>query len=144
VATASGITLLTLPYPKVKGITDGHELLSEYTEMVFYVAIGLVAGILIEQQWDKCRKREALAEELAVKELLSSLGQMAAGLAREIKNPLGSIQGAAEMRSSRRCSIRSSPHATPARDLDCRSPTRSFVTTAGASPSKANKVAARK
>jgi len=99
VATAMGITLLTLPYPKVKGITNHHDLLSEYTEMVFYIAIGLVAGILIEQQWRERRKREALAEELAVKERLSSLGQMAAGLAHEIKNPLGSIQGAAEILS---------------------------------------------
>jgi signal transduction histidine kinase len=99
VATALGITLLTLPYPQVKGITDGHELLSEYTEMVFYVAIGLVAGILIEQQWRERKKSEALAEELSVKDRLSSLGQMAAGLAHEIKNPLGSIQGAAEILS---------------------------------------------
>jgi signal transduction histidine kinase len=99
VATALGITLLTIPYPKVKGITDGHELLSEYTEMVFYVAIGLVAGILIEQQWRERKKGEALAEELSVKDRLSSLGQMAAGLAHEIKNPLGSIQGAAEILS---------------------------------------------
>jgi len=97
VATALGITLLTLPYPKVKGITNSHDLLMEYTELVFYIAIGLVAGILIEQQWRERRKKEALAEELAVQERLSSLGQMAAGLAHEIKNPLGSIQGAAEI-----------------------------------------------
>jgi two-component system sensor histidine kinase HydH len=97
VATALGITLLTLPYPRIKGITDRNVLLGEYTEMVFYLAIGLVAGILIEQQWRERRKREAMVEELAVKERLSSLGQMAAGLAHEIKNPLGSIQGAAEI-----------------------------------------------
>lgn len=97
VGTAVGITLLTLPYPKFKGITDSHLLLGEYTEMVFYLAIGLVSGVLIEQQWRERRKREALVEELALKERLSSLGQMAAGLAHEIRNPLGSIQGAAEI-----------------------------------------------
>jgi signal transduction histidine kinase len=94
---AAGIIVLTLPYPAYRGITDPGMRLSEYTEMVFYVAIGLTAGILIEQQWRERRRRESLQRELAHKERLSSLGQMAAGLAHEIKNPLGSIQGAAEI-----------------------------------------------
>lgn len=94
---AAGIILLSLPYPRMKGITDPEILLGEYTEMVFYVAIGLTAGILIEQQRRERRRRESLQRELAHRERLSSLGQMAAGLAHEIKNPLGSIQGAAEI-----------------------------------------------
>jgi signal transduction histidine kinase len=94
---AAGIILLTIPYPSYRGISDPGARLSEYTEMVFYVAIGLTAGILIEQQWRERRRRESLQRELAHKERLSSLGQMAAGLAHEIKNPLGSIQGAAEI-----------------------------------------------
>jgi two-component system sensor histidine kinase HydH len=94
---ALGIALLTAPYPYVKGIHDRALLLNEYTEMVFYVAIGLTAGILIEQQRSERRRSDSLQRELAHKERLSSLGQMAAGLAHEIKNPLGSIQGAAEI-----------------------------------------------
>jgi signal transduction histidine kinase len=96
-ATALAITALTLPYPHLRGITDHHALVSEYTEMVFYVAIGLMTGVLIERQWRERRRREALQRELARQERLSSLGQMAAGLAHEIRNPLGSIQGAAEI-----------------------------------------------
>jgi signal transduction histidine kinase len=65
--------------------------------MVFYVAIGLMTGILIERQWRARERTAALERELARSERLSSLGQMAAGLAHEIKNPLGSIQGAAEI-----------------------------------------------
>jgi len=97
VGTAIAITLLTLPYPRVRGITDPHALIGEYTEMVFYVAIGLMTGVLIERQWRERERSAALQLELARSEKLSSLGQMAAGLAHEIKNPLGSIQGAAEM-----------------------------------------------
>lgn len=100
-ATALAITALTLPYPWLKGITDHHALLSEYTEMVFYVAIGLMTGVLIERQWRERARSDALQNELARQERLSSLGQMAAGLAHEIRNPLGSIQGAAEMLGDR-------------------------------------------
>jgi two-component system sensor histidine kinase HydH len=99
--TALAITLLTLPYARLKGITDHHTLLGEYTEMVFYVAIGLMTGVLIERQWRERRRSESLQRELARQERLSSLGQMAAGLAHEIRNPLGSIQGAAEMLGDR-------------------------------------------
>lgn len=95
--TALAITALTLPYPKLRGITDHHTLVGEYTEMVFYLAIGLMTGILIERQWRARERSAALERQLARSERLSSLGQMAAGLAHEIKNPLGSIQGAAEI-----------------------------------------------
>ena len=99
--TAGAITILTLPYPWLRGITDRHTLLGEYTEMVFYIAIGLMTGVLIERQWRERRRSESLQRELARQERLSSLGQMAAGLAHEIRNPLGSIQGAAEILGDR-------------------------------------------
>jgi signal transduction histidine kinase len=91
------ITALTLPYA-VWGVQKHHSSpASEYTEMIFYAAIGLTSGILIELQRRERRTREALANELAREKHLSSLGQMAAGLAHEIKNPLGSIKGSAEI-----------------------------------------------
>lgn len=94
-ATAFAITALTIPY--TLRIHDHHTLIGEYTEMVFYVAIGLMTGVLIEREWRERERREALQRELARSERLSSLGQMAAGLAHEIRNPLGSIQGVAEL-----------------------------------------------
>lgn len=94
-ATALAISALTLPY--ALRFHDRHTLIGEYTEMVFYVAIGLMTGVLIEREWRERERREALQRELARSERLSSLGQMAAGLAHEIRNPLGSIQGVAEL-----------------------------------------------
>lgn len=93
--TALAISALTIPY--ALRIHDHHTLIGEYTEMVFYVAIGLMTGVLIEREWRERERREALQRELARSERLSSLGQMAAGLAHEIRNPLGSIQGVAEL-----------------------------------------------
>jgi two-component system sensor histidine kinase HydH len=94
-AVALAITVLTIPY--ALRIQDHHTLVGEYTEMVFYVAIGLMTGVLIEREWRERERRVALQRELARSERLSSLGQMAAGLAHEIRNPLGSIQGVAEL-----------------------------------------------
>jgi len=94
-ATAFAISALTIPY--TLRIHDHHTLIGEYTEMVFYAAIGLMTGVLIEREWRERERRVALQRELARSERLSSLGQMAAGLAHEIRNPLGSIQGAAEL-----------------------------------------------
>src|SRR5262245_14020941 len=76
--SALSITLLTLPYPWLRGITDHHTLVAEYTEMVFYFAIGVMTGVLIERQWRERDRSAVLERELARRERLSSLGQMAA------------------------------------------------------------------
>jgi len=91
------ITVLTLPYALWGAHRSHTDPIGEYTEMIFYVAIGLTAGILIELQRRERQRSEALSRELAREKHLSSLGQMAAGLAHEIKNPLGSIKGSAEI-----------------------------------------------
>jgi two-component system sensor histidine kinase HydH len=100
VGVAVAISVLTVPYA-IWGTHGSHaahtSAISEYTEMIFYLAIGLTAGILIELQRRERQRREALASELARERHLASLGQMAAGLAHEIKNPLGSIKGSAEV-----------------------------------------------
>ncbi len=97
VGIALFITALTVPYA-IWGAQEHHSsAISEYTEMIFYLAIGLTAGILIELQRRERARGEALSKELLRERHLASLGQMAAGLAHEIKNPLGSIKGAAEI-----------------------------------------------
>lgn len=97
VGVALLITALTIPYALFGDHSHHGDVISEYTEMIFYMAIGLTAGILIELQRRERRRGETLSRELAREKHLSSLGQMAAGLTHEIKNPLGSIKGAVEI-----------------------------------------------
>jgi signal transduction histidine kinase len=97
VGIALFISVLTLPYAAWGAQRHHASPADEYTEMIFYLAIGLVSGILIDLQRRERRRSEALAAELAREKHLSSLGHMAAGLAHEIKNPLGSIKGSAEI-----------------------------------------------
>ena len=66
-------------------------------EMGFYVFIGVVAGRLYDRE---ARLRAEVArrdDELARAARLESLGQLTAGLAHEIRNPLHAVRGTAEV-----------------------------------------------
>ncbi|MCB2180859.1 MAG: hypothetical protein KQH63_02400 [Desulfobulbaceae bacterium] len=92
--------------------------ISEMTEIVLYIAAGLVTGVIAGRETrlrDKYRQlseklqksyarlhdeTEQLIEaekQLAVAQKLSALGKLSASLAHEIKNPLSSIRGTAEI-----------------------------------------------
>lgn len=92
--------------------------LSELTEIILYLAAGTVTGIIagresrlrkqykllsekLERSYTRLHKEtEQLIEaeeQLAVSQKLSALGQLSASLAHEIKNPLSSIKGTAEI-----------------------------------------------
>ena len=92
--------------------------LSELTEIILYLAAGTVTGIIagresrlrnrykelsekLEISYDKLHRETQilleLEEQLGAAQKLSALGQLSASLAHEIKNPLSSIKGTAEI-----------------------------------------------
>lgn len=98
-----------------EGFTLGME---KYLEIVMYNVVGAVTGLLAQREREQSlelqrtaegldksyRKLQtqseqiiAIEEQLRRSEKLSTLGEMAAVLAHEIRNPLGSIRGTAEI-----------------------------------------------
>jgi signal transduction histidine kinase len=92
--------------------------LSELTEIILYLAAGTVTGIFarresilrqrykelsekLERSYDTLHRETQLLleveEQLGAAQKLSALGQLSASLAHEIKNPLSSIKGTAEI-----------------------------------------------
>ena len=92
--------------------------LSELTEIILYLAAGTVTGIIagresrlrekyrllsekVEKAYAKLHRETQLLleaeEQLSATQKLSALGQLSASLAHEIKNPLSSIKGTAEI-----------------------------------------------
>jgi len=66
-------------------------------ELVFYFAIAILTGALIDREWTIRRKQQQTQLQLERAHKLSMIGQMAASVAHEIKNPLASIKGAVEI-----------------------------------------------
>lgn len=92
--------------------------LGELTEVVLYLAAGTVIGAIaskearlreqyrllsekLEKSYDRLHQQTQLLieveEQLGASQRFSALGQLSASLAHEIKNPLSSIQGTAEI-----------------------------------------------
>jgi signal transduction histidine kinase len=92
--------------------------MEKYLEIVMYNIVGSVTGLLAQRERERsmelqrtaegleasCNKLQAqseriiaIEEQLRRSEKLSTLGEMAAVLAHEIRNPLGSIRGTAEI-----------------------------------------------
>lgn len=94
--TALAISIMVLPFV-FSSDYGAHNLTGELVEILFYFAIAILAGALIDREMLARRKQEQTQLDLERAHRLSAIGQMAASVAHEIKNPLASIKGAVEI-----------------------------------------------
>lgn len=95
VVTAALLSLAVLPLAiQAGGPLPGNE---ELIEIVFYLGIGLLTGFLVQKGERSRRQKEKAERELARAERLALAGQTAAGIAHEVRTPLGAILGASEI-----------------------------------------------
>jgi len=110
-ATALFVCLVYIPHAFGLIGFDPAPTLEKILEMGLYVAVGLVTGVLVSREaatrrslirtaaglHDALREKERVEAELVRAARLATVGRLSAGLAHEIRNPLASIKGAAEV-----------------------------------------------
>ncbi|MDF1545515.1 MAG: ATP-binding protein [bacterium] len=96
VYSATTISVLVLPYIFGQDF-ETHDMVSEFVEIVFYYFIGALVGLLVDREFFARKKQQEAELQVERSQKLALVGQIAAGVAHEIKNPLASIKGAADI-----------------------------------------------
>jgi len=73
------------------------EMFTQYVEVVMFFVIGSFVGILSDIQKRQQKQIQDTQAQIHRMDRMSLLGQLAAGLAHEIRNPLGSLIGSDEI-----------------------------------------------
>lgn len=116
--TSVGISLLYLPHVIFQWRGELEDFIHRLLEIILYNTAAYIVGRLSESERNERKKYEQVARELRVSyeklkrqsetlaeveeqlrhsERLSVMGELAASLAHEVRNPLGSIKGAVEI-----------------------------------------------
>ncbi len=111
-ATAVAVVAIYAPhaFTHLHRVDPGREL-EKLLEIVLYLVVGGVTGLLVDAERAERRRQAELARKLQLtlddlketerqlvrSERLAALGQLTAGLAHEIKNPLHAMRGTAEI-----------------------------------------------
>ncbi len=74
-----------------------HETFTQYVEIVMFFVVASMVGIMSDFQKAQQKRILDANEQIRRMDRLSLLGQLSAGLAHEIRNPLGSLRGSAEI-----------------------------------------------
>ena len=110
-AAALAVGAVYIPHIMITWSGMHHYAMEQYAEIFMFLAVGVVTGILADRERKRRIELQHTAQRLSAvyRELqlsfeqvkradrLSAIGQLAAGLAHEIRNPLASIDGAAEV-----------------------------------------------
>ncbi len=110
-SAALAVGAVYIPHIMITWSGMHHYAMEQYAEIFMFLAVGVVTGILADRERKRRIELQHTAQRLSAvyRELqlsfeqvkradrLSAIGQLAAGLAHEIRNPLASIDGAAEV-----------------------------------------------
>ncbi len=94
--TATIISISVLPFLFRENLSE-HNQSGEIVEIIFYYALAVLVGVIIERVLEQREKNKDAQLQLERTYRLSLMGQMAATMAHEIKNPLASIKGSVEI-----------------------------------------------